>query len=64
MPTIVKKKISGLEKSKCPLIFTSASGYKASETLDDFQCKLTFFANYANNFCDARQVPILRYFKA
>ena len=38
-----ERKISGLEKSKCPLIFTSASSYRASETLDDFQCKLTFF---------------------
>ena len=33
----------GLEKSTCPLVFTSASGCRASETLDDFQCKLTFF---------------------
>ena len=34
---------SGLEKSTRPLVFTSASGCRASETLDDFQCKLTFF---------------------
>ena len=33
----------GLEKSTRPLVFTSASGCRASETLDDFQCKLTFF---------------------
>ena len=35
--------MAGLEKSTRPLVFTSASGYRASETLDDFQCKLTFF---------------------
>ena len=34
---------AGLEKSTRPLVFTSASGCRASETLDDFQCKLTFF---------------------
>ena len=34
---------AGLEKSTRPLVFTSASGSRASETLDDFQCKLTFF---------------------
>ena len=34
---------TGLEKSTRPLVFTSASGCRASETLDDFQCKLTFF---------------------
>ena len=55
---------TGLEKSTRPLVFTSASGCRASETLDDFQCKLTFFSIYANYFCDAGQVPILRYFKA
>ena len=34
---------AGLEKSTRPLVFTSASGCRASETLDDFQRKLTFF---------------------
>ena len=34
---------SGLEKSTRPLVFTSASGCRASENLDNFQCKLTFF---------------------
>ena len=34
---------TGLENSTRPLVFTSASGCRASETLDDFQCKLTFF---------------------
>ena len=35
--------IPGLEKSTRPLVFTSASGCRASENLDEFQCKLTFF---------------------
>ena len=34
---------SGLEKSTRPLIFTSASGCRASEILDDSQCKLIFY---------------------
>ena len=34
---------AGLEKSTRPLVFTSASGCRASETFDDFQCKFTFF---------------------
>ena len=29
-----------------------------------FQVKIIFFPLYANKFCDAGQVPILRYFKA
>ena len=29
-----------------------------------FLVKINFFPIYANNFCDAGQVPILRYFKA
>ena len=55
---------SGLEKSTRPLVFTSASGCRASETLDNFQCRLNIFSIYANNICDAGQVPILRYIKA
>ena len=35
--------VSGLEKSTRPLVFTSASGCRASENLDDFQGKLSFF---------------------
>ena len=33
---------TGLEKSTRPLVFTSASGCRASGILDDFQCKLIF----------------------
>ena len=29
-----------------------------------FLVKIIFFPIYANNFCDAGQVPILRYFEA
>ena len=29
-----------------------------------FLVKFNFFPIYANNFCDAGQVPILRYFEA
>ena len=29
-----------------------------------FLVKITFFLLYANKFCDAGQVPILRYFEA
>ena len=35
--------VAGLEKSTRPLVFTSDSGCRAGETLDDFQCKLTLF---------------------
>ena len=45
--------VSRLENSTRPLVFTSASGCMASENFD----------SYANNFCDAGQVPILRHFK-
>ena len=34
---------TGLEKSTRPLVFTSASGCRASENLDDFLGKLSFF---------------------
>ena len=34
---------AGLEKSTRPLVFTSASGCRASENLDDFLGKLSFF---------------------
>ena len=54
---------SGLENSTRPLVFTSASGCRTSEILI-FLVKIYFFTIYANNFCDAGQVPILRYFEA
>ena len=34
---------TGLVKSTCLLVFSSASGCRASENLDDFQFKLTIF---------------------
>ena len=43
----------------CP---TLASGCKASENFDI--SNENFFPMYANIFCDAGQVPILRYFEA
>ena len=51
------------QKSTCPLVFTSASGCRASENFD-ISSENQFFPIYANNICDAGQVPILRYFKA
>ena len=35
--------VTGLEKSTRPLVFTSASGCRASGILNDFQCKLIFY---------------------
>ena len=54
---------AGLEKSTLSLVFTSASGCRVSENLI-FLLKIKIFPIYATNFCDARQVPILRYFEA
>ena len=54
---------AGLENSTRPLVFTSASGCRASENFD-ISSENYFFPIYANNFCDAGQVPILRYFEA
>ena len=42
--------ISGLEKSTRPLVFTSASGCRASKTLDDFQCKVIILPYMPKNF--------------
>ena len=55
--------MSGLENSTRALIFTSASGCRASENFDIYS-KYYFFPMYANILCDAGQVPILRYFEA
>ena len=57
------KMSSGLENCTRPLVFTSASGCRASENFD-ISSKNYFFPMYANIFCDAGQVPISRYFKA
>ena len=54
---------AGLENSTRPLVFTSASGCRASENFD-ISSEIHFFPLYANNICDAGQVPILRYFEA
>ena len=35
--------LTGLEESTRPLVFMNASGSRASENFDDFQCKLFFF---------------------
>ena len=55
--------VAGLENSTRPLVFTSASGCRASEKFD-ISSEINFFPMYANIFCDAGQVPILRYFEA
>ena len=55
--------MSGLENSTRPLVFTSASGCRASENFD-ISSENYFFPIYANTFCDAGQVPILRNFEA
>ena len=54
---------SGLENSTRPLVFTSALGCRASENFD-ISSENCIFPLYANKFCDAGQVPILRYFEA
>ena len=41
--SILYKCQAGLEKSTRPLVFTNASGCRASEILDDSQCKLIFY---------------------
>ena len=48
--------LSWLEKSTGLLIFTTASGCRASEILDDFEW-IFFSLIYADFFCDAGQVP-------
>ena len=55
--------ISGLENSTRPLVFTSASGCRASEILI-FVNENYYFSHIFNNFCDAGQVSILRNFEA
>ena len=55
--------MTGLENSTRPLVFTSTSGCRASGNFDIFS-ENYFFLIYVNNFCDAGQVPIFRYFEA
>ena len=55
--------IPGLENCTRPLVFTSASGYRASENFDILS-ENYFSPIYANIYGDAGQVPILRYFEA
>ena len=55
--------VTGLENSTRPLVFTSASGCRASENFD-ISSEHHFPHMYINNICDAGQVHILRYFEA
>ena len=54
---------AGLENCTRPLIFTSTKGFRASEYFD-IPSENEIFPIYANNFCDAGQVPIFKYFEA
>ena len=54
--------MAGLENSTRLLAFMSASGSRASEKFDI--SSEIFSPIYALIFCDAGQVPILRYFEA
>ena len=49
--------ISGLENNTHLLVFSSASGCRASENFD-ISGENHFFPICANNICDAGQVPI------
>ena len=55
--------LSGLKNSTHPLIFTSVSGSRATENFDIFFNEIKYFPIFANNFCDAGQVLILRLFE-
>ena len=55
--------VAGLENCTRPLVFTSASGCRASEILI-FLEKIIFFPCTPIFFCDTGQVPISRYFEA
>ena len=55
--------LSGLENSTRPLVFTSASGCRASENFA-ISSENYFFPHICHYFCDAGQVSILRYFEA
>ena len=59
----LKRGKAGLENSTRLLVFTSASGCRASENFD-ISSENYIFSLYANKFCDAGQVPILRYVEA
>ena len=53
----------GSKNSTRPLVFTSTSGCRASGNFDIFSENYLFLI-YVNNFCNAGQVPIFRYFEA
>ena len=55
--------MAGLENSTRPLVFTSTSGCRASGNFDIFR-ENYFCLICVNNFCNAGQVPIFRYFEA
>ena len=54
---------SGLENITRPLVFTSASGCRASGNFD-ISNENKYFPPICNNFCDAGQLPISRNFEA
>ena len=55
--------LTWLENSTRPLIFTSTKGSRTSENFE-FSSENQILPIYANNFCDAGQVSIFRYFEA
>ena len=54
---------TGLENSTRPLVFTSASGCRASKK-NDISSENLIFSHICQYFRDAGQVLILRYFEA
>ena len=54
--------MTGLENSTRPLVFTSATGCRASENFDS-SCENYIFSHRCQYNCDAGQVLILRYFE-
>ena len=55
--------VPGLENSTRLLVFTSTKGCRASENFE-IANENQNLPIYANNFCDAGQVSIFRYFEA
>ena len=55
-----------MQGSKIPLVRSYLQVPQAAGQVNIliFLVKIKFFPIYANNFCDAGQVPILRYFEA
>ena len=57
---------TGLENITRPLVFTYLRVTQAAGQVIIliFLVKIKYFPIYVNNFCDAGQVPIFRYFEA